>query len=179
MADSWGLIIILFFLLAFIIFIIKLFVEFPGLLQLSCVYSDNRNSRTVKTAEKVSEAEKHDGQVPDSESFLHQTESWVLQNRIVILEQDVKRRDKQIAKLQKDVVKLKHEKELHKKKASNSNSMNGDNVSDRCRPSEETENLEKVSDASIEQKGNNQSNMIQSAHCKEFRLLNKKITFDE
>ena len=188
MADSWGLIIILFFLLAIIIFIIKLFVEFPGLLQLSCVYKEDGaiQRREVKSEKKqtaasaISAADKHDGQVPDSEASLQQTESWVLQNRIVILEQDVKQKDKQIGKLQKEVVKLKHETETYKKKVSSSNmkGMNGDIVSDRSGPSEEIESLEKVSDATIE-KGNNKSTVIQSDQCKELRLLNKKITFDE
>ena len=181
MADSWGLIIILFFLLAIIIFIIKLFVEFPGLLQLSCVYKEDRGieRREVKSEVKQSagaaklEADKHDTQVPDSEASLQQTESWVLQNRIVILEQDVKHKDKQIGKLQKEVVKLKHETEAYKKKVSSSN-MKGD----RSGPSEEIESLEKVGDATIE-KVNNKSTVIQSVHCKELRLLNKKITFDE
>jgi len=181
MADSWGLIIILFFLLAIIIFIIKLFVEFPGLLQLSCVYNEDRGieRREVMSEVKQSagaaklEADTHDAQVPDSEASLQQTESWVLQNRIVILEQDVKHRDKQIGKLQKEVVKLKHETEAYKKKVSSSN-MNGD----RSGPSEEIESLEKVGDATIE-KVNNKSTVIQSVHCKELRLLNKKITFDE
>lgn len=186
MADSWGLIIILFFLLAIIIFIIKLFVEFPGLLQLSCVYKEDGDigRREVKSEEKrqiaacaISVADKHDAQIPDSEASLQQTESWVLQNRIVILEQDVKQKDKQIGKLQKEVVKLKHETETYKKKVSSSN-MKGDIVSDRSGPSEEIESLEKISDATIE-KGNNNRIVIQSDHCKELRLLNKKITFDE
>ena len=179
MADSWGLIIILFFLLAIIIFIIKLFVEFPGLLQLSCVYKEDIERREVKSEVKQSaatailEADKHEDQVPDSEASLQQTESWIMQNRIVILEQDVKHKDKQIGKLQKEVVKLKHETEAYKKKVSSSN-MKGD----RSGPGEEIEILEKVSDATIE-KGNNKSIVIQSDHCKELRLLNKKITFDE
>ena len=179
MADSWGLIIILFFLLAIIIFIIKLFVEFPGLLQLSCVYKEDIERSEVKSEVKQSaataklEADKHEAQVPDSEASLQQTESWIMQNRIVILEQDVKHKDKQIGKLQKEVVKLKHETEAYKKKVSSSN-MKGD----RSGPGEEIEILEKVSDATIE-KGNNKSTVIQSDQCKELRLLNKKITFDE
>ena len=185
MADSWGLIIVLFFLLAIIIFIIKLFVEFPGLLQLSCVYKEDGdierkevNSEKKQTAASpISAADKHEAQAPDSDGSLQQTESWILQNRIVTLEQDVKQRDKQIGKLQKEVVKLKHESETYKKKVTSSN-MKGDNVSDRSGPSEEIESLEKISDATIE-KGNNKSTVIQSDHCKELRLLNKKITFDE
>ena len=185
MADSWGLIIILFFLLAIIVFVIKLFVEFPGLLQLSCVYKEDtdiemrKEKSDVKKSEAaaLSEADKHEAQVPDSDGNLQHTESWVMQNRIVILEQDVKRKDKQIGKLQKEVVKLKHESETYKKKVTSSN-MKGDNVSDRSGPSEEIESLEKITDATIE-KGNNKSTVIQSDHCKELRLLNKKITFDE
>lgn len=119
------------------------------------------------------EADKHEVQVPDSEASLQQTESWIMKNRIVILEQDVKHKDKKIGKLQKEVVKLKHETEAYKKKVSSSN-MKGD----RSGPGEEIEILEKVSDATIE-KGNNKSTVIQSDQCKELRLLNKKITFDE
>ena len=150
-------------------------------MQLSCVYKEDRGieRREVKSEVKQRagaaklEADTHDAQVPDSEASLQQTESWVLQNRIVILEQDVKHKDKQIGKLQKEVVKLKHETEAYKKKVS-SPDMKGD----RSGPSEEIESLEKVGDATIE-KGNNKSTVIQSDHCKELRLLNKKITFDE
>ena len=60
MAESWGLVIILFFLAAFIVFIIKMFLEFPGLLQLSCVYDDNTKE---KSAEKSSDKTQRKGEI--------------------------------------------------------------------------------------------------------------------
>ena len=41
MADSWGLIIVLFFIFAIVFFVIKQFIEYPGLLNLQCIYSDD------------------------------------------------------------------------------------------------------------------------------------------
>ena len=66
MAESWGLVIILFFLAAFIVFIIKLFVEFPGLLKLSCVYDDNTYSVREIFKNNASDEQFNPGQVSSS-----------------------------------------------------------------------------------------------------------------
>ena len=69
MADSWGLVIVLFFFFAFIFFVIKLFVDYPGLLNLQCVYSDDRV--TAEPLFEVFEMEKFKESVQRSKKHVH------------------------------------------------------------------------------------------------------------
>ena len=69
MADSWGLVIVLFFLFAFIFFVIKMFMDYPGLLNLQCVYSDD--SVTAEPLFEVFEMEKFKESIHRNKNQVH------------------------------------------------------------------------------------------------------------
>ena len=83
MADSWGLVIVLVFLAAFVCWVLKLFIEYPGLLHLHCVYAEDtaqgetlfQNFRMDKLRESV-RARGHPGRGRRSRDPAHR---WLME----------------------------------------------------------------------------------------------------
>ena len=179
MADSWGFIIIFFFLAAVVVFIIKLFVEYPGLLQLACIYKED--SKRGEKLEKFQKPDKNIVKNGQSDKIEHlgknsQTKEK-LESRITYLEEKIRKKDATIKSLESKVNLLSEENNKKKVVRYETGILKPSSKYDK-NDSKIEKREENIEECSIENDDLNDTiHDTTSLQCKELKLLNSKINF--
>ena len=180
MADSWGFIIIIFFVAAVIVFIIKLFVEYPGLLQLACIYKeDNKREQKLEKFQRTGKDIEKIGQSDELEHLGKNTESKEkLEARIKYLEEKLKKKDKKIKNLKSRITLSEGGKNKKTGIRFHKGILKRQTLNEDIHENENSEEYEEEVVNNIQNDQNTDIlNGATSIQCKELKLLNSKIHF--
>ena len=180
MADSWGFIIIIFFVAAVIVFIIKLFVEYPGLLQLACIYKeDNKRGHKLEKFQRTGKDIEKNGQSNELEHLGKNTESKEkLEARIKYLEEKLKKKDKKIKNLKSRITLSEGGKNKKTGIRFHKGILKRQTLNEDIHENENSEEYEEEVVNNIQNDQNTDIlNGATSIQCKELKLLNSKIHF--